>query len=349
MAPVAQADSPTEVLSVTVRPPDGNVDDGFLTLQVDLELRDADGLPDRMIGFGGDDHATVETTRLGGPDALRLGVRWTNPQKVSGTATHGVWRATTEVSRGAAGEYEVSGLYGEDAAHHHTFTEIRDGTRFTVSAADVWDIVPTTAPVRITSGADLWVPSASIVSRRTGSRVGAGIAIFEWCCAPESLTRWPPPPRRGVRAGERWIGSAQRVDHGEPWSLVALAKRSRTAWSAEAVRQMCPTIKYQASAAPDATSVRRGDAITVTGKVWPAPTVYNNRETRPHLYLQHERAPGVWTRVATAFVRPSGRYTVSWEPQTSGAHRLRVWVPGSTSHCGTNAGTVTAPASMTVG
>jgi hypothetical protein len=116
--------------------------------------------------------------------------------------------------------------------------------------------------------------------------------------------------------------SSYREDHG-----LIYGKRGTRGYSLQGLGCLDDfTVKMQASEEFAATTVGVAQPITVTGHVWPAPSILG---TGAPMLLQRDLGGGNWQTIATAPPRFNGRYTISWAAPAAGAYSLRVRVPGT--------------------
>ncbi len=361
------ADTPTEVLSTSVTPVTANIETGFLTLQVDVELSDPEGLPDHLVGLGPYEHTTLRADGTSPEDLSRRSwLDWQCPVMVSGTPQLGVWRAFVEVAAVQASSFTLTDLLAvEDLSGNMVYVPIDDGATFSIVPPDLWDITPRSAAVPIVTGDELWTPRAIVTARSSGDPVAARVSTHGFGADfAADVHRYPAdsgprplpcggttvgggPPGVALTSSGLWTGGATSVN-GDAWWLLAWGGRGSRGWSLEAEHRMCAPIKWQANSHYSALSLNRGSTLNVTGNVFPAPAVYNEMyPDRQHLYLQ-QAVGGSWQTVATAMVRQNGRYTLSWTPTVAGTAQLRVRVPGSLTECGVNQGTTLASVAVTV-
>jgi hypothetical protein len=354
----AADNTPTQLLAATVTPLGGRVDTGFLAMRLDLELSDPEGLPGslRVNSQGYYTFARATSTGSGTVDYSRVGaIGWTWLGQVSGTPTHGVWSRTVEVTRAFTGGYSLT-VVGEieDLDGSTTDVTLDPQPTFDILAADVWDINPGPA-IRIVTGSETWQPSFTVTDRNTALPVSAWVRVENLWTSDlervEELVRTPEAPGTRLPANGAWVGPARTVRKAvleEFLSLGVWGSRGSRGWSLEAKRRLCPAAKIQASSRYSAVTLPRSGTLTVSGHGFPAPVVYPvyGWSSMP-VHLQ--RLTGsTWQTVAISYVRRNGRYDVTWQPDTTGVHQLRIRVPGTTNECGTHVGTSLATVPVTV-
>lgn len=307
----AHAEAPTEVVSVRIVNPVVDTTGGWAYPELEVHYRDPDGLPDRL----GEPVATA----LGGTAKEPGELVFPRLDRVSGTATDGVWRGTVRVSSAWAGTYTVNQMVPVGT--------VTNGPTVTVNADDRWVVSATRQTLRVVTGRELWRPQARI-TRVDGSPVAGGRIVPGGFQAALPAT---PAPGAPADANGVWT-SPVRFAIADSWRdfLPAFGGRGSRGWSLQGVTCADPTIKLQASSTYPATPVASGAALTVTGNVWPAPVILGPDLPTGLLQLQRQ-SPAGWVTVATATARDSGRYTLTWQSPPSGTHSMRVRWPGAGS------------------
>lgn len=294
-----RAAAPAEVVSVTVTPSPVDTTTGFADLRIDVHLRDPDGRPAELTG-----DAVVHAVAMSGT-GLRPGqIDWTrlvNP----GDTTDGVWTGIVRVAPGNAGTYAIDEVLGEPQWRFDPFTV----------AGDRWPISTVRTPLRVVTGAEKWFPRARV---RAGARVQLGLDRAQVTTAPGT-----PSDASGVWTSPVAVPLADRRA-----TLGAYGGRGSRGWSLQGATCADLTVQLQASATYPAAPITAGRPLTVTGNVWPAPSILP-AEGGP-LLLQRETAAG-WTTVTTAAPRATGRYTLTWQPPAPGTYTMRVRLPGGGS------------------
>jgi hypothetical protein len=304
-APVAAyADSPTELVSARAVTPVVDTADGWAYPELEVHLRDPDGLPDQL-----GQNAAMAT----GGTALNPGeLVWGTLDRVSGTATDGFWRGTLRVGAAWAGTYTVDQVVGVGT--------VANGPTFTV-LGDRWVATAVRQTLRVVSGKEPWYPTARI-THVDGRPVGG--ARIE---AAGGWTAWVPagtPPGTPADAAGLWT-SPTRVPVSTGGILDAWGGRGSRGFSLQGIGCDDLTVKLQASSKYPAGSVTGGNPVIVTGNVWPAPAILR---TGGLVQLQQQTAAG-WLTVAVVTPRDNGRYTLTWKSPPTGTSTVRVRRPGA--------------------
>ncbi len=304
-APVAaHADSPTELVSARAVTPVVDTADGWAYPELEVHLRDPDGLPDQL----GQNAALATGGAAQNPGELV----WGTLNRVSGTATDGLWRGTLRVGAAWAGTYTVDQVVG--------VTTVANGPTFTV-LGDRWVATAIRQTLRVVSGQEPWYPTARIT--HVDGRPADGARLQ----ATDGFTAWvapSPPPGTPAGANGLWR-SPTRVPVGVGGILDAWGGRGSRGFSLQGVGCNDLTVKMQASSKYPAGPVARGKPVIVTGNVWPAPAILR---TGGLVQLQQQTVAG-WSTVATVTPRDNGRYTLTWLSPPTGTYTLRVRRPGA--------------------
>jgi hypothetical protein len=338
------ADTPPEFVSVEVVTPRVDVGTGFGQVLVDVHFRDAEGLPDTIGPIAGDNPYAVSADRAAIlPGAGFIG--WRTLGRISGTGQDGVWRGSARLSPAWSGTYTVTQVQADDTY----FFPVENGPTVTVTGGESWLVTTIRTPVAVVTGNELWRPRARVINAVTGAPIGGArvllISVFEpWL---DWAWRGTAPGTAADAAGV-WVSpTTQRLGdyRGEQRALTYGSRASR-GWSMQGVGCVDPTVKLQASATYSAAALRLGQQLVVDGHVWPAPSIF---PVATPIALQRDMGAAGWRTVASANARSNGRYTIAWQPPTTGGYSLRVRWPGGGGTCmAQTIGTTLATTRLTV-
>lgn len=329
-APVAAARAADpELVSVRFLTPQVDVEQGWGTVTVAVHLRYAAGLPDTMLPVYQNDPTNMVTAAGGAPGLPRAAwMTWGRLDRVSGTATDGVWQNSIRVSPAWNGSYTVTQVQVTDREDDSYFLPVTNGPVVTVSGGRMWSVNSVRTPIRIVTGAERWRPQARITDTVSGSPVGGARvklgSLFddleyrahttEPGTAADAAGLWTSPVTWGVQ-------DMQEARH------FAYGGRGNRGWSLQGIGCVDLTVKVQASATYSDTSLTGDQPLVVTGNVWPAPALGPGGEGP--ILLQRDLGAAGWQTLATATARQNGRYTITWIPVQPGAYSLRVRIPGN--------------------
>lgn len=341
--PAQAADPVVTVVGVTVTPASDDLVDGFATLVVDVALESTEPLAD-VLG-----PAAVRARPVVDPPAWSTFVEfapgpisWERVTRVSGTARDGVWRATTEVSPFFSGDWRVTEVADFSTSDPYDSVDVSGFGASTAlgTGAPPWRARPAPVPVRVVSGSESWTPRARVTDRVTGAGVPAPFDDYNFYAEPHGApwVRLPAGWLRGRADSEGYLALSPRpvvFEDGERSRNVVhvYAGRGTRGLSWEAGTVLWPQVKWQAN---QRFSVS-GRTVTASGNAWPAPAVYP--AANPGIHLQ-QLVGRTWRTVATAQVRPNGRYTITWSAPAAGPQVVRVYKPGGATDRQTSVGTV---------
>jgi hypothetical protein len=323
----ARADAPTELVSARAVEPVVDTAAGWAYPELEVHLRDPDGLPDSI----GQNAATA----TGGTAMFPGELTWATLNRVSGTATDGIWRGTVRVGPAWAGTYTVDQIVPVGA--------ISNGPTFTVRG-DRWVVTAVRQTLKVVSGTEIWHPTARVADAGGRPVGGARIDVGGFTAyLPAGSPPGTPAAADGVWTSPRPVPVAQSTQF-----LTAWGGRGSRGFSLQGVTCNDLTVKLQASATYPAGPVARGATVVVTGHVWPAPAILRGQGGRVQL---QERTAAGWHTVAAVDPRLTGRYTLNWTAAPTGTHVVRVRWPGAgvAAECRTySLGTTLAAATVTV-
>jgi hypothetical protein len=341
---LARADDP-EIVSIAFTTPTIDVSTGWAVTTVSLHLRHPAGLSDRMQPASSDNHSMVGAS--GGDARSSIGVLdWTRLDRVSGTATDGVWRGAVEVSPGWHGDYTVDRVQLIDLDNQAYYLVVDDGPTVTVTGGEAWRVTNVPEPIRVVTGDERWRPQAQVTNMVTGRPVGG--ARLRWTSIFGTVTmgaRESAVPGPAADAAGRWRSPVTYgIDDLMEHRLYAYGGRGSRGYSLQGIGCAPVTIRLQASATYSDTTLTGDQSLVVTGNVWPAPSIAG---LGAQVLLQQAGAAG-WQTVATAQPRANGRYTITWLPVRPGTYQVRIRVPGNGSPLCAPGSTGTTLATTTV-
>jgi hypothetical protein len=327
-------DTPPEFVSVEVVTPAVNVGTGFGEVIVDVHFRDAEGLPDTMGPIAADNPEAVSAGRaVILPGAGAIG--WRTLGRISGTRQDGVWRGSARLSPAWSGTYTINQVQADDASNGTFFFPVANGPSLTVTGGQSWFVTTIRTPMAVVTGNELWRPRARVTNAATGAPIGGARVLLTTVFEPWLDWAWRgTAPGTAADAAGVWVSpTTQRFGdyRGEQRALTYGSRGSR-GWSMQGVGCVDLTVKLQASATYSAAALRLGQQLVVTGNVWPAPSIF---PVGTPIALQRDMGAAGWHNVASANPRSNGRYTLAWQPPTTGSYSLRVRWPGggSTDQC----------------
>jgi hypothetical protein len=340
-ASAARADTP-EIVSVQILTPQVDVSGGWGNATVSVHVRHAVGLPDAMFPTSSDNYSMVTA---GGPGWIT----WPRLDRVSGTATDGVWQSTVELSPLWHGVYTVVQVQLTDLDGQAFYLPITNGPTITLNGGDVWSVLSVRNPIKIVSGKERWRPQSRVTSTVysrpvAGARVRPG-SIFDQVPA---LSRLTTNPGLAADANGLWTSPVTYGVQDElEGRLYAYGSRGDRGWSLQGSGCVDITVKLQASSKYSDTTLIDDQPLVVTGNVWPAPGIFG---LGAPINLQRNLGAAGWQTLTTAQARSNGRYTLTWYPLAPGNYELRVRLPGNIpTGCGSGTvGTTLASTTATV-
>jgi len=324
-AAARQADP--EIVSIAVTP-QVDVSQGWGNVTVAVHVRHAVGLPDTMHPANSDNPNVVTASRgRSYPAAGYIG--WTSLERVSGTATDGVWQSTVRLSPAWSGSYPVTQVQLTDVQDDVFYLPVTNGPAVTVTGGEVWSVVSVRNPIKIVTGEERWRPQAQVTNTVTGRPVGGARvrpgSIFDNL---PSLSWLGTTPGNAADAAGLWTSP---VTYGVNDRLEGLnyayGGRGNRGWSMQGIGCDDITVKLQASSAYSDTTLVGDQPLVVTGNVWPAPSV--GPGGGGPINLQRNLGSAGWQTLTTAYARSNGRYTLNWYPVQPGTYELRVRLPGN--------------------
>ncbi|MFG1609152.1 hypothetical protein [Actinoplanes sp. NPDC049265] len=333
-APAAD-DTRPELVSVEITTPQVDVGNSYGDGQVmvAVHLRDAEGLPDTIHVECCTDNKTVVVAKGTGWYPEMPYITWTTLGRGSGTRQDGTWYGQVTVSPAWSGTFQVTQVQIDDDQNGQFFFPVTNGPTVTVTGGERWVGETVRTPVKVVTGQEGWHPRVRVVNTVTGQPVGGARvqakSIFDdWY----DLAAVPPSPPPGTAADSTglWTDPTEHVrgDFFPEERLLVYARRGTRGYSQQGLG--CPdfTAKIQASETFAGTTVGVAEPITVTGNVWPAPSILGAASA---VWLQRDVGGGTWQTVASVPPRQNGRYTLQWAAPNAGRYSLRVRVPGSGS------------------
>jgi hypothetical protein len=324
---VAARQDPPEIVSIEVRTPRVDVTQGWGAATVAVHVRYGAGLPDTMRPKDVDSPNMITAYRSRGfPEAGSIA--WPSLERVSGTATDGVWQSTVRLSPAWSGSYPVTQVQLTDQDGQTFYPPVANGPTITVSGSEVWSVVSVRIPVKIVTGLERWRPQARVTNTVTGrpvggARVRAGNIFDSW----PSLSWFGTAPGVAADAAGLWTSPiTYDVQSRIEGLYYAYGGRGSRGWSMQGIGCDAMTVKMQASATYADTTLTDGQPLVVTGHVWPAPAIFL---IDTPVNLQRNLGAAGWQTLTTSNARYSGRYTLTWYPPRPGNYQLRVSVPGS--------------------
>jgi hypothetical protein len=330
----AAADTPPELVSVDITTPQVDVGNSYGQGQVwvAVHLRDAEGLPDTLrVECCPENNSIVVARRdVNYPEMPFL--IWNTLHRGSGTRQDGVWSGAVDVSPAWSGTFRVTDVQVDDDDNGQFPFPVTNGPTVTITGGERWVGETVRTPIRVVTGDEGWHPRVRVVNTVTGRPVG-GARVQ----AVSQFSDWtnraflPPDPAPGTAADSTglWTDPVEHVrgDYFPEQRLLVYARRGTRGFSQQGLG--CPdfTVKMQASETFADTTVGVAEPITVTGNVWPAPSILG---TGAPVWLQ-QNVGGTWRTVASVPPRQNGRYTLQWAAPSPGAYSLRVRVPGTGS------------------
>lgn len=352
-------DTPPELVSVDVSTPQVDVGNSYGMGQavVSVHLRDAEGLPDTIQVECCTDNMSVASAIRDAELPEMPWIIWYTLGRSSGTRQDGVWSGQVTVSPAWSGTYKVSAVQVDDDQNGQFSFPVPDGPTITVSGGERWMASTIRTPMRIVSGNETWRPQAQVRNTVTGAALGgARIAVYsrfqDW--TSHAFTGGPgeQPPGTAANSAGIWtspIAYTVRGGLGGDERTLVYGRRGTRGYSEQGAGCIDFTLKMQASATYSAATLGAGQPVTVTGNIWPAPSIL---ESQTVVNLQRDLGGGNWQNVATANPRINGRYTIGWTPPAAGTYSLRARIPGrgDAAPCGGQQaiGTNLAATSLTV-
>lgn len=315
-----------EIVSIQLTP-QVDVSQGWGDATVAVHVRHAVGLPDAMFPTSSDN--TQMVTAGAGRSFPRAGmIAWPRLDRVSGTATDGVWQATVRLSPAWNGGYPVTQVQITDLEGEAFYLPVTDGPVVTVSGGEIWSVVSVRNPIKIVTGTERWRPQAQVTNTVSGNAVGGARVrpggIFDNFPAQSQVTG---DPGAAADAAGLWTSPVTYGVHDRLEGLnYVYGGRGGRGWSLQGIGCDDITVKLQASSTYSDTTLTGDQPLEVTGNVWPAPAIF---PTGAQVLLQHNLGAAGWQTLTTANVRHSGRYTLTWLPVQPGTYELRVRVPGN--------------------
>lgn len=349
VAPAAAA--AVTVVGVTVVPSAVDPVTGFASVSVELSLESPDPLPDTLGPAMPFETATVFAEVVGArPAAVGEGppsvLAWGELTRVSGTATDGVWRATTAATRWWTGEWRVVSVQASEGVVDPDLDRFDARVVVGTTAAPPWQVAAApVGPVKVVTGREPWTPRLRVTDRATGlpvvAFVGAPDSPFD-SFAPAARLPAGSQLGRTDRAGYHAVAPRGVLDdEGTTVAIPVYGGRGSRGFSLEGMSCLAPWVKWQANE----RFTTSGRTVTASGNAWPAPSIYP--AANPAVHLQAFQG-GAWQTVASGTVRANGRYDVVWTAPTAGARQLRVYKPGGVAGCRISAGSVLPAVGVTV-
>lgn len=329
-ASAARADEP-EVVSIAFAAPAIDVSTGWAVATVSVHLRHPAGLPDTMNPADSDNTSMVTAERIGN-DRTTVGPRlpfigWPRLDRVSGTASDGVWRSAVELSPGWHGDYRIIQVQVVDTDGLPYYLSVTDGPALSVTGGETWSLINVPPTLRVVTGRERWRPQARVVNTVTGRGVGGARirpgSIFDQPALASRLITAPP----GVTdAAGLWTSPATYgVDDLQEGRLYPYGARGSRGWSLQGIGCVAPVVQRQGSASYSDLSLVDDQPLVVTGNVWPAPSVASGSGI---VRLERNLGAAGWQTLTAEYPRSTGRYTLTWYPTQPGAYEVRVRMPG---------------------
>ncbi len=332
----AADDTPPQLVSVEITTPRVDVGNSYGEgdVTVSVHLRDAEGLPDTLQGYNDEQGGSLDIVAAGRdvkfPEMPFL--EWIRLDRSSGSRQDGVWSGTAVVSPAWSGTYKVDSVTVDDDNNGQFPFPLTDGPTVTISGGERWTANIIRTPVRVVTGKETWRPRAQLRNTVTGAAVGAArIAIVsqfgDWT-TQAFIGHGQPAPGTAADGTGLWTSpTAYGVSAYREERDLIYGKRGTRGYSMQGLACLDDfTLKLQASEEFAATTAGVGRPITVTGHVWPAPSIFGSGAS---VLLQRNVGGDTWQTIATAPPRDNGRYSISWTAPTAGAYSLRVRVPGT--------------------
>jgi hypothetical protein len=323
-APVAAAAADTpDIVSIEMLTPQIDVGQGWAQATVSVHVRHAVGLPDVMRPTNSDNTNMVTAVQAGGFPGPRS-ITWPELDRVSGTATDGVWQSAVRLSPAWSGSYAVSQVQLTDLVGEPFYLPVTNGPAITVRGGDRWAVTTVRHPIKVVTGNERWRPQARIVSTVSGRPVGgARVRPGFYVDNLPAFSALATTPGTAADANGLWISPVTySVNEREPILNYAYGGRGSRGWSLQGLGCVDLTVKLQASSTYSDTSLIDDQPLVVTGRVWPA-------GFGAPINLQRNLGAAGWQTLTTARARESGRYTLTWYPLAPGTYQLRVRLPGN--------------------
>lgn len=325
-AAAARADDP-EVVSIAFAQPRIDVSTGWAVTTVSLHLRHAGGLQADMFPASSDNRQMVSAG--GGEAGAAIGViGWGRLAQVSGTPADGVWTATVELSAGWSGAYRVDRVQLIDLDGQAYYLPVENGPTLTVAGGRPWTLTNVPSPIKVVTGNERWRPQARITDPATGRGVGgARVAIGTIFDDLADRSRETTSPGPAADSSGRWTSPVTYGLDDQPESrYYPYGSRGSRGWSLQGAGCVNLSVKLQGSATYADTTLVDDQPLTVTGNVWPAPSIGPGGGP---INLERYAGAAGWQTVATERARSNGRYTINWYPLQPGDHQIRVRMPGN--------------------
>lgn len=330
----AADDTPPVLVSVEITTPQVDVGNSYGEgeVVVSVHLRDAEGLPDTIQGYNDESGGSLDIVSASRdvhyPEMAFLD--WLRLDRSSGSRQDGVWSGTAVVSPAWSGTYTVNSVYVDDDNNGQFPFTVTNGPTVTISGGQRWTANNLRVPTRVVTGKETWRPQATVRNTVTGAAVGgARIAIVSQFGDWTSQAFIAPTPAPGTAADSTGLWTSPTAytvsSYREERDLI-YGKRGTRGYSMQGLGCLDDfTLKLQASEEFAATTIGSRESLTVTGHVWPAPSIFGGGAS---VLLQEDVGGGNWQTFAVTSVRSNGRYTIVAGPPPPGTYSLRIRVPG---------------------